>query len=272
LQKPTYFEHQIVQPKNLDFLNDSVETTVTDFVKTITVSSPGIGAGLDIIGTPLNNFFTVSQGFGYDGDGERLELFSGTKFPISFTGTTDVFLKLQTTDYNPNFTENPAGASNVVTNINPDDSSLVPVESYNFGEITLTSGVGFIPIGTVTADTAMLLESVSATGAQNLQIAGFIDLNTRELSGANLTSGTIDSDLFSDPLHFDVSFNTGVNISFIGSGSSNIAAFGLPLSNIYSLTGTFHEINGFSAILMDAINQKMGASLEATGTFQKSPD
>ena len=142
MQKPTYFEHEIVQNKNLEFLNDSVETTLTEFVKTITVGEPGIGAGLTVVGNPLDNFFQVSQGFGYNGDGERLELFSGTKFGITFTGTSDVFLKLQTTVYNPNFSENPGGASNVVTNINPDDSSLEAVESYNFGEITLNSGIG----------------------------------------------------------------------------------------------------------------------------------
>lgn len=265
MQKPIYFENEIVQPKNLDFLNASMEKNVKDVVTLLTDGGPGIASGLTLTGISGNNYFTVSSGYGFIGDGDRIELFSGTNVNIAFTGTQPVFAKLNQVVYNPNPSENPAGAANVVTNVDPTDNQLVAVESYNAGEVSTTSGTGYITIGTVTADSSMKFITASASGAQYISIAGIINLNNNTINGVNIGSGTIDSNAFTTPLSFDITLGANVDILLTGSGNNNLGSASNPFANISAVTGNFHELTGMSPILTDSFWQKSGTSLEATG-------
>jgi hypothetical protein len=265
MQKPIFFEHEQVQPKNLSFLNSSVEKNIKDTIVTLTNGAPGIVQGLTLTGISGNNYFTVSQGYGYDGNGERIQVYSGTNVNIDFSGTKNVYLTFGSVVYNPDPSENPSGASNIVYNINPDDNSKVAVENYNFPIITTSTGVGYITIGTVTADGGMLFTTSSASGSSNLLIGGIIDVNTQTINGLNVSSGTIDSSLFTNPLTYDIYLGTDVDVLLLNSGNNNIGTTASPLSNVYAVTGNFHEIKGLSPIRMDSIWQKTGTSLEATG-------
>ena len=265
MQQPINFENQIVQPKNLNFLNASMEKNIKDIVTLLTDGDPGIGSGLTLTGISGNNYFTVTTGYGFLGDGERVQIYSGTNVPISFTGLSDVYIKLQEVSYNPDPSENPAGAANIVTNIDPTDSTLEAVEQYNVAAVSLASGVGYIKIGNVNADTSMLFTEASASGAQYLAIGGIINLENNTINGVNIGSGTIDSNLFANPLTFDINLGSDVDLILGGSGNSNIGSSNTPLANIYAVTGNFHELTGMSPILTDTFLQKTGTSLEATG-------
>lgn len=266
MQQPTFFENEIVQPKNLDFLNDSTAKNIKDVVVAIGQGKAGIVSGLTLSGVSGNNFYTVTSGYGFDGNGERVQIYSGTNIGIDFTGTKAIYLNVASAVYNPDPSENPLGALNVVTNVDPTDSSLVAVENYNIGTITQTSGSTYIPLGTVSADSSMLLVSTSASGSRNFLIGGIIDLNTSTINGLNIGSGTIDSNIFTSQLHYDINLASGTDIILIGSGNNNIGSQTNPLANIYAMTGNFHQLVGFSPILVDTLWQVTGTSLEATGT------
>lgn len=129
----------------------------------------------------------------------------------------------------------------------------------------MTSGTGYITLGTVTADSSMKFVTASASGAQYISIAGIINLNDNTINGVNIGSGTIDSSAFTNPLTFDITLVTDVDILLTNSGNNNIGSASLPLANIYAVTGNFHELTGMSPILTDSFWQKSGTSLEATG-------
>ncbi len=266
MQQPIFFENEIVQPKNLNFLNDSTAENIKDVIVAVGGGRPGKVSGLTLSGVSGNNYFVVSAGYGFTGDGERVEVYStGLNFGITFTGTQNVYLNYTSSVWNPDPTINPLGANFVVTNVDPTDSSLVAVESYNLAEITLTSGANYIPLGTVSADTSMLYLTASSSGSQNFTIGGIIDLNTSTINGVNIASGSVDSNIFAPELHYDITLSTGTDILMSSSGNSNIGSSNNPLANVYALTGNFHQIVGFSPILIDTLKQVSGTSLEATG-------
>ncbi len=270
MQRPIFFENEIVQPKNLDFFADSFEKVVAQNFATWTRNEPGIGAGLQLTAVSGSNSYTVAGGFGYLGGGERVELFSGTNFPIGFTGTKTIYAKKVEVNYNPDPSENPAGPSNVVTNIDPNDDSLHPVEEYNLLEPTETSGVGFIKLGSITTEfQSPTLLNITSSGSDHLRIAGFIDLNTNTIDGALIETGTISTTKLANPLTVDLFLNTGVSFFPIASTTSQLGTAAVPFANIYAMTGTFHQINGSSPILIDNLTQLTNTSLEAqSGSVQ----
>lgn len=267
MQQPSFFENEIVQPKNLNFLNDSTSKNIKDIVVAIGGGQSGKVAGLTLSGVSGNNYFVVNPGYGFTGDGERVQIYStGINFGIAFTGTQSVYLNFASAVWNPDPTVNPLGASFVVTNVDPTDDSLVAVENFNLAQILLTSGSSYIPLGTVTADSSMLFVTSSPSGSRDFTLGGVIDVNSNTINGINISSGSIDSNIFTSELHYNVNLSTGVSLNMTSSGSSNIASKNNPLANIYALTGTFHQINGMSPILIDTMQQVSGTSLEATGT------
>lgn len=266
MQQPTFFENEIVQPKNLSFLNDSTAKNIKDVVVAIGGGVSGKVSGLTLSGVSGNNHFVVSPGYGYMGDGERVQIYStGINVSIAFTGTESIYLNFTSAVWNPDPTINPLGSSFVVTNVDPTDDSLVAVENYNIAIITTSSGVNYIPLGTVTADSSMNYLTSSASGSRDFTIGGIIDINTSTINGVNIAAGTLDSNSFVSELHYGISLSTGVNIGLTASGNNNIGSANHPLSNVYSLTGNFHQLNGFSPILIDTMKQISGTSLEGTG-------
>lgn len=267
MQQPSFFENEIVQPKNLNFLTESTAQNIKDVVVTFSGGRPGKVAGLTLSGISGNNYFVVSPGYGYTGDGERIEIYStGLNYNITFTGTQSIYLNFTSSVWNPDPTVNPLGAGGVVTNVDPTDSSLVAVENYNLAVITTTSGSNYISLGTVQADSSMLYVSSDMSNAQNLTVGNILDLNTSTINGINIATGTIDSNQFVSELHYDITLSTGTDINLSSSGSSNIGSQSLPFSNIYAVTGHFHQLVGFSPILVDTLQQVSGSSLEGTGT------
>ncbi len=264
MQEPINFESEIVQQKNLDFLNTSMEKNIKDVVTLFTNSEPGIANGLSLTGIVGNNYFTVAPGLGIMGDGEMSPLYVPNNVNITFTGSQSVYLKLTNVVYNPDPSENPAGSANIITNIDPNDSSLVAVQNYNLGQVTTTSGTNYINLGTITADGSMKFLSSSTTGAQYVKIGGILNLSNNTIDGSTITAGSIDSTAFTSPLTADITLGPGVDI--VATTNNSIGSLSNPIGNIYSITGTFHELNGMSPILTDSLWQKMGASFESTGS------
>jgi hypothetical protein len=249
MNKPINFDNEIVQPKNLNFLANSTDQANKDTFTTLFGSTPGVDTGLNIIGNPGDGTFTITSGFGYTGDGERVQVYSGTTFVIAFTGTRSIFLNYTTVDYNPDPSVNPTQYVN--TNIDPISNAALPTESYIFPAITLSSGPTYINLGqVVTQPNIQTFESGTTVGRQSLTIGGFLNLNSSSIDGSIIELDTIDSDQFINPLHYNIHLNTGVSIlnnstgNFLGSASN-------PFSGIYTSELTVHEIHGSSPIIID---------------------
>ena len=238
MQQPVFFENEIVLPSNLNFLNTSTAKNIKDVVVALNGAQPGIVSGLNLQGVSGNNYFTVTSGYGYTGDGERIQVYStGLNFGIAFTGTSPIYLTYTSSVYNPDPTINPQGAANVVTNTDPTDNSQVAVENYNFAIVTTVSGANYIRLGTVSADTSMHYLTSSTSGTQDFIIGGVINLTNQTISGYNVASGSLDSNIFSNPLHYNFALNTGVSITVNGSGDSSIGSVSHPLASVAAMTG-----------------------------------
>jgi len=267
MQQPVFFENEIVLPSNLNFLNTSTAKNIKDVVVALNGAQPGIVSGLTLQGVSGNNFFTVTSGYGYTGDGERIQVYStGLNFGIAFTGNSPVYLTYTSAVYNPDPTINPQGSANVVTNTDPTNNSQVAVENYNLAVVTTASGSNYIRLGVVSADANRHFLNANASGSQDFVIGGVINLTNQTISGYNIASGSIDSNIFSNPLHYSFALNTGVGITVNGSGDSAIGSVSHPLASIAAMTGLFHQLVGFSPILIDTMQQVTGTSLESTGT------
>ena len=266
MQKPINFDNQIVQPTNLDFLSESSEKAIKENFEVLFNGEPGIVDALSLTGTPGDGFFTVTPGVGYTSDGERIEVYTGTNFGITWTGTQSIYLTYQTVNYNPDPSVNPS--QTIVTSVNPIDGLQYPTESYIFPVITLVSGVDTINLGEVTADTSGppgKFVTSSTSGTQTLLLAGFLNLKTNTFDGGNITSGTLDSNLFANPLNYDFWLGTGTSIFNTGSGSNSLGSASNPFGGVYSDLIKVHTLEGFSPIEVTGggFILKSGSSIES---------
>ena len=265
MQEAQWFENQIVKPSNLDFMNTSTAKNVQDTIAAFTNGNPGVGSGLLIAPTSIGtSVAVVTPGYGFLSTGERVQLYSPSgvnTFPAS--GTTAVFADLIEVNYNPDPAQNPAGASNVASGLNAASLEFQPVESYNLLQLTTVSGATLIRLAEVVTNFG-LITSIDYTNRQNLKI-GEVDLFSNTIDGSIISPSSIDSNQFVSPLNYDINIASGVNINFLGSGNQSIGSQTLPLSSIVAISGTFHDISGFSPILIDSMTQKDGTSLEASG-------
>jgi hypothetical protein len=257
MQKPVYFENQIIKKENLDFLNNSLENTIKGNVSSLIGYKGGIANGLNISATLASPYFNISNGIAFTADGEKIEVLTPiTGISITKTGTAYVYGYLNTTNIDPL-------TGIVKTNINPITGQNEPVEQYNILGVSqdLPVGISSFILGSITSNSLKAFISSNTNDAEYVKIAGFLDVHSQTISGTNILSGTLNSNSFINPLTYDINLGSNVNINL--SGNNNIGTSTTPLNNIYSLTGTFHEINGMSPINIDSLIQKTGTTLEA---------
>jgi len=262
MQQSNFFENQIIQPSNLDFTNDSIAKNVSDVIVAFTRGNPGVAAGLEILGSG-SAVATLTAGYGFLSNGERIELFTPSGITtLPYSGSTTVYGKLVEVNYNPNPAENPLGPLNTVSGLNAASLNYQAVEQYNLLDVTTVSGSTYVKIGDIITNFG-LIESIDYSNRQNLKI-GELDLFSNAINGEIITNNSIDSDSFVNPLHFDITLNSGVSIYNLGSGVSTIGTYSNPMGSVHAVSGTFHEINGFSPITIDSLVQKSGTSLESS--------
>ena len=263
MQKPINFDNQIVQPPNLNFLSESSEKAIKENFAMLFSNEPGIVDGLSLLGTTGNTFFTVAPGVAYDSTGERVQVYTGTNLGITWTGTQSIYLDYTTVNYNPDPTENPL--KTIVTSVNPIDGLQYPTESYIFPVITLVSGSTTINLGEVTANASGRYVSGSTSKTQYLLLAGFLDLHTNTFDGGNISAGTLDSNLFTNPLSYDIWLGSGTDIFNTNSGVNNLGSINAPFAGIYSNLIKVHALEGFSPIEVSGggFLLKSGSSIEA---------
>lgn len=264
MQKPVFFDHQIVKPSDLDFISQSYEQAIDNNFTVFSDETAGLVSGFNLVGTTGSSQFSVYPGVAYNNAGERLQTYAISGVNISFTGTQTIYARLTTVNYDPNPATNPAGPANVVQSLNPDTNALVDTRSYGFCYIDSTGTSADVILGQVTADGSFKFVSSNSSGSQHIKIAGLIDVYDGTLSATTIATGTIDSNKFTNPLNYDIHINSGVNFLTNGSGSSNLGSPSNTFSNIYANTGTFHQINGMSPIIIDSLKLKPSASIEST--------
>jgi hypothetical protein len=267
MQEAQWFQNQIIKPSNLDFMNASTAKNVQDSITAFTKGQPGVVNGLTIdtasIGTATAN---VLPGYGFLSTGERVQLYSpsGVTTLIVPSGVTPIFASLIEVNYNPDPSQNPAGPNYVASGLNAASLEFQAVEQYNLLQLTTVSGATFIKLAEV-ATIAGLITSIDYSNRQNLKV-GEIDLFSGTIDGIIITPSSIDSNQFVSPLHYDVNIASGININFLGSGNQSIGSVALPLASVTAISGIFHDISGFSPILVDSLTQKVGTSLESNDT------
>jgi hypothetical protein len=268
MQESLWFENQIIKPSNLDFMNDSTAKNVTDVVTAFTKGQPGVVAGLSVdaalsIGSAVA---TITAGYGFLANGERVQLFSPSGVTtLPYSGTTSIYASLVEVNYNPDPSENPLGNSNVASGLNAASLDYEAVEQYNLLNLTTLSGASYIKLADVTTNFG-IIQSIDYTNRQNLKI-GEIDLFSNSIDGSIITPSSIDSNQFVSPLHYNIAINSGVSIDYLGSGVNHIASATNPIGSIFAVSGTFHDLSGFSPILIDSMTQKSGTSLESNGSY-----
>jgi hypothetical protein len=261
MQEAQWFSNQIIKPSNLNFMNDSTGKNVKDVVVAFTKGQPGAVSGLIITGSG-GAVANVTTGFAFTSDGERIQLFSPSGIAVlPFSGSTSIFANLITVNYNPDPSQNPALSANVASGLNAGSLDYEVVEQYNLLGLTTISGATYVKLGDVVTNGG-LITSIDYTNRQNLKV-GEIDLFSNSIDGNLITAASIDSDQFVSPLHYDIALNSGVSIDYLGSGINHMASMSNPLGNIYAVSGTFHDISGFSPISIDSLVQKSGTSLES---------
>jgi hypothetical protein len=264
MDKPIFFDHQLIKPSDLDFMSESYTKAIDENFTVFSNSAAGLVSGFNITGTVGSSQFSVYAGVAYNNAGERLQTYATSGVVISFTGTKNIYARLTSVSYDPNPATNPGGPSNITQSLNPDTNALVDTRSYSYTYIDSTGTSSDVVIGTVTADSLSKFVSSSSSGSQHLQIAGMIDVYDGTLDQSAFQIGTIDSDKFNNPLNYTINLNTGVGINLVGSGSNSIGSSTNPLANIYSNNATFHQINGMSPIIIDSLSMKPGASINPT--------
>ena len=267
MNKPVFFEHQIVQPDDMTFLVDATDAAVTQNLALFTSQQPGIVAGMNLGGTVGLTTFNVSQGYGYNSSGERLQVFptTGIAYNIGFTGTQPIYARLGSPlNYNPDPSVNPLGAFGAVQSINPDTGLLENVQSFNNVIIdNLGISGSDIFLGTITADNTGKFVSTNTSSANQLMFIGAFNLNTKTINGSVLATGTVDSTRFTNPLTAAIYLGTGASLYPTGSGINNLGTISAPFGNVYSTGITVHQIHGMSPILVDTLNLVGGSSIES---------
>ena len=267
MDKPIFFEHQIVQPDDMTFLVDATDAAVTQNLALFTGGQPGVVAGMNLGGTVGLTTFTVAQGYGYNSSGERLDVFqtTGLAYNIGFTGTQPIYARLGAPlNYNPNPAENPLGPFGAVQSINPDTGLLENVQAFNNVIIdNLGISGSDVFLGTVSADATGKFVSANYSNANQLMFIGAFNLNTKTINGSVIATGTIDSTSFVQPLSAPIYLGTGASIYPIASGVNNLGSPSNPFGNVYSTGITVHQIHGMSPITVDTLVLSGGSSMEA---------
>lgn len=265
MQKPIFFTHQNVKPSDLDFISTSYGNAIAENFTVFSKSSAGLVNGLQLSGTGGSSLFKVDPGVAYNNLGQRFEIYSpGSGVTITFTGTRTIYARLTQVNYDPNPATNPSGSANVVQSLNPDTNTGVNTRSYDFCYIDTTGTSSDVILGQVTANGLGQFISANSSGSQHLTLVnGSIDVYNGDIT-ATVATGSVDSDSFVSGMNYNIIVNSGVNILSLGSGTSNLGSQSVPFNNIYANTGTFHQINGMSPIIMDSIQMKTGASVEST--------
>ena len=274
MQGPTFFDNEIIRTQNLEFWRDSVNKNTKDRLVAFTKGYAGILSGFTITsGTNPSGTIEVSTGIGYDANGERVELYS-TAYVMPQSGEHILFASHKDASYS-------SGTSgSYILNTNPITGSGVITSNYDWCEIlALDSGTSlpvgpYIPLGLITADGAGNVSGININPAYrwDLRIAGSgsgggIDINNFSIDGSMMTSGTIDSNAFANPLTYDIYLNSGVGIFPIESGTSDLGTNALPFEQVNAYQGNFHIISGLSPIdLKSSLIQNDGVYLNASGT------
>jgi hypothetical protein len=266
MQKPIFFTHQNVKPSDLDFISTSYEGAIEDNFTVFSNNSAGLASGFGLSGTGGSSQFSVAPGVGYNDAGQRFEIFSpGSGVAITFTGTKTIYARLTQVNYDPNPATNPSGSSNVVKSLNPDTNTYVNTRSYDLCYIDTTGTSSDLVLGQVVASSGGQFVSANSSGSQHLTLVnGLIDVYNGEINASVFQSGSLDSNSFVNGLNYDIVLNTGTSIFSAGSGSSDLGSSTAPFANIYANTGTFHQINGMSPIIIDSLQMKTGTSIEST--------
>ena len=270
MQQPLWYDNQIIQTSNLNFMNASTAKNVQDSITAFTGGQPGAVAGLlfDAGSLPsASTLVNVSPGYGLQANGEKVQLYqpSGLNINTTFSGSTSIYAYLLEVNYNPDPSVNPAGANNVVSGLNAASLNYQVVEQYNLLGLTTASGAGYIKLGDVVTYNN-LIQGFNYANRQNIQL-GPINLSSNTINGAVITPSSIDSSQFVSPLNYNIALNSGVSINLAGSGTQSIGSVANPLGVIAAISGIFHDISGFSPVLVSSLTQKVGTSLEATSGY-----
>jgi len=271
-----YFDNQIIKVQNLEFQRDATEKNITDNFLAFTKQSGGITQGLVVTsGTGL--VVNVSQGVAYDNNGQRMEAYSG----VSFVATSGmVWATLVESDYNPDpasiYASFPVYGT-AQTNINPTNGVIVDVSTFNTMVINQTSGIGSIPLARVNATVSDVVGiDADLPYRQDLLLVGILNVNTSTIDGEILELGTVDSNRFTNPLHYDF-YLSGISIYTTVSGSSRLGTPELPFLDISTKTLNVTNISGLSPIhfknqiFLDNASGNSIISVEGTGALRINP-
>jgi len=257
-QGPKFFDNQIVQPSQWDFWRNSNEKNTKDNLLLLTDGYPGVVFGWDVVGS--GSSITFSPGLGYDGNGERLETYSGISF-IPNSGTNVVYARLALSDYDQQL-----GSGSTVTAVNVVTGLNLPVETYNAVEFTNVSGAQYIPIGCVEYSGGTVQSYSFAPGCRNHleMFDGSIDLYDGTINLNNVASGSIPCTALVSPFTCNLIMNSGASILFNQSGTSTIGSPSNPAASISAVEGNFHALSGLSPIeIRSGLIQKSVGSWEA---------
>ena len=256
-QGPKFFDNEIVQPSNWEFWRDSNETNIKNNFLVLTDGYPGVATGWSIVNN--TSYISISQGVGYDGNGERLETFSGVNFtPLS--GNNIVYARLALSDYDPQL-----GSGSTVTAVDIVTGLNLPVETYNAVEFTNVSGAAYIPIACVEFSGGAVQSFSIASGCRNhlLMFDGSIDVYDGTINLNNVASGSIPCSALASPFLCNLIMNSGASVYFNQSGTSSVGTPSFPAASISAMQGNFHSLSGLSPIqLSSELRQYNNTSLE----------
>jgi hypothetical protein len=269
MQQPVFFDNQIVKKSNFDFLNDSTAKNIKDVVSSITSGRPGAITGLDI-DPSSTSLIKINPGYGYTYDGERVQLYlqSGT-YPI-FNGYTHIFAGADFVNFDPD----PSSSTymQTVSGISAQSYTTNPVRQYNIAALSIVSGASTSMPTTSYSGTLIYLGNVHTTNGviDSIDVSmrdkfsiGMVNVLDYNIDGAYIGAGTIDSTSFKTPLSADITLDNGVNILATAPGVNNLGNATNVFSNVFAETGTFHQINGMSPIVIDSLIMNTGKTIES---------
>jgi hypothetical protein len=261
MQDPIFFDNQIVQPSQFKFWTDSNDKNTKDNLLLLTDGTAGVAAGWTISGSGTSSV-EISQGLGYDGNGERLETYSGMSFVPSVSGTSRIYAKLALSNWDP---QSVVGSGSIVTAVDVVTGLNLPVEQYNSVEFTNTSGVGYIPIGCVTwSGTVLNINTASGCRQDLTMFHGAIDVYDGTINVRNIASGSIPCHALVSPFNCNLIMNSGMSVLFTNSGTSTIGTANSPAKTVNAVQGNFHILSGLSPIQLNAsLIQLNTTSMEA---------
>ena len=265
MQGASFFDNEIIRPENLNFWRDSNEKNIKDNFLALTKGFPGILTGFTL--TPTTSGVSVSQGIGYDADGEQVNLSSSGSIISVPAGKSIVFASklLSNYDWNGNYVLNtdPVSGSGVITSVyNLGQISVLPSGALISGSSPINIG---IPLGLISGDSFgnVTIADISETYRWDLKIAKGLNLNNFSINGAFITPNSILTSSITNPWTHDIKLSD-VSILPLISGASNLATHSVPFSNLYCDRAFIHEISGMSPIIMHDITMYPGSSIEST--------